>query len=267
MTDMKSLRVMTGHNRTGLFSVVTVLIENLMTNSEKYDYAVELGPEYLYFDLTHGNNVWDYYFNQPSPTLGYGAYSNIEKGFLFDRKGILDVGNRSESYETAIAQAAMIFNTQIGFSKSMSKQLSSIHEELDLERSYVSVHKRETDYLLHSSRIKKCDEFFFEIEKNLGDEKIFLATDSQKVLFEFKLRYGFRLKYLKIPRSLDNTGLHHITKRKYPNWLNGENAVIDAYLLSQGKNLFRTRSNLTTFSRILNPNLKCIEMDYDLQIK
>lgn len=267
MNEMKSLRVITGHNRTGLFSVVTVLIENLMINSKKYDYAVELGPEYLYFDLTHGDNVWNYYFNQPSPSLEYGAYSNIEKGFLFDRKGILDVGNRSESYETAVVQAAIIFNAQIGFSKRMSEKLSGIREELGLEESYVSVHKRETDYLLHSSRIKKCDEFFYEIEKKLGDEKIFLATDSQKVLFEFKLRYGFRLKYLKIPRSLDNTGLHQITKRKYPNWLNGQNAVIDAYLLSQGENLYRTRSNLTTFSRILNPGLNCIELDYDLQIK
>lgn len=263
---MKSLRVITGHNRTGLFSVVTVLIENMMINSKNHDYAVELGPEYLYFDSMYGSNVWNYYFNQPSPSLGSGAYTNIEEGFLFDRKGLLDVGNRTEGYETAVAGAAIIFKNQIGFSEKMSSKLSAVREEMGLTRDFISVHKRETDFKLHSSTIKKCDEFFCEIEKNLGDETIFLATDSQKVLFEFKLRYGFRLKYLKIPRSFDNTGLHHITRLKYPNWQNGQNAVTDAYLLSQGKYLFRTRSNLTTFSRILNPNLKCFEMDYDVQI-
>lgn len=264
---MKSLRILTGHNRTGLFSVATVLIENMINSKSEHDYRVELGSEYLYFDSTHGENVWEYYFNQVRGTKNRHEYDSVEHGFLFDRSGLLDVGNREKSYKDTIDKASIIFREFIGFNPYMTSHLHAVQEELNLTSEYIAVHKRETDYLLHASHINRSDYFFRKIEERLGNEKIFLATDSQRALWEFRLRYGSRLVNLSIPRSRDNTGLHLMKMSRIPNWVNGENAVLDSYLLSAGKKLFRTRSNLTTFSLILNPGIECIEMDHDVVIR
>jgi hypothetical protein len=148
----------------------------------------------------------------------------------------------------------------------MISQIETVKEELGLNKGYIAVHKRETDYLLHASLINGAEKFFRRIEENLDNEKIFLATDSLKAKWEFRLRYGSRLVCLDMPRSRDNTGLHLMQMTRIPNWKNGANAVLDCYLLSAGKKLFRTRSNLTTFSLILNPNIECIEVDDNVVI-
>lgn len=262
----KPLRIIDGHARTGLFSVATVLLENMMLSDEKYDYRVELGSEYLYFDKNHGPNVWEYFFNQDVNTHPREAYQTQETGFLFERTGLLDVGNRSESYQSSIFIVSELFHTRIGFSTLMKSELDQLKSNMDLNQEYIAVHKRETDYSLHASKIHNSDKFFSEIESDLGNEKIFLATDSQKALWEFRLRYGSRLKYLRIPRSRDNTGLHFMNMSKIPNWRNGANAVLDCFLLANGRKLIRTRSNLTTFSLIINPHLNYIEMDEDVSI-
>ena len=86
----KSLRIIDGRARTGLFSVATVLLENMILNGDKFDYRVELGSEYLYYDNKHGQNVWEYYFNQIQNSQVETEYETTERGFLFDRKGLLE---------------------------------------------------------------------------------------------------------------------------------------------------------------------------------
>ncbi len=263
---MSKLRVITGHNRTGLFSVATVLLENMLLNQGEFHYKVELGPEYLYFDTTKGSNVWEYFFKQPRNISNQIDNHEVEYGFLFDRIGLLDVGNRSESYAEAVLEAAGVFRNQLNFADGIEDILYTSKAELNLSKRYISVHKRETDYELHASKIPPSDFFFREIENQLDDEDIFLATDSTKAFWDFKMRYGKRLKSLKVDRSSDSTGLHFKNYKPGLNWLNGLNALKDAYVLSQGASLYRTRSNLTTFSLILNPKIKCIEMDKNIAI-
>ena len=263
---MSKLRVITGHNRTGLFSVATVLLENLILNQGEFQYKVELGPEYLYFDTTKGLNVWEYFFKQPMNFSERHESQEIEYGFLFDRIGLLDVANRSTSYFDAVLKAAEIFRNQLNFAEGVESVLSASKTQLGLSDKYIAVHKRETDYELHANSIPSSDVFFREIENQLGDEDIFLATDSTKAYWDFKMRYGKRLKSLKVDRSSDSTGLHFKNYKPGFNWINGLNALKDAYVLSQGASLYRTRSNLTTFSLILNPDIRCIEMDQNIVI-
>lgn len=264
-TTMRKLRVITGHNRTGLFSVATVLLENMVIAGE-YDYALQLGREYLYYDQNKGENVWEYYFGQPKRESEDLNRYTTDYGFLFDRTGVLDIGNRTTSYFEAIEKASLVFRNSIGFAPGIGTELEQQKLALGLDKKYYAVHKRETDFKLHATRIIDSEYFFRRIEETLGDEKIFLATDSQKAFWNFKLRYGKRLIASKIKRSKDSTGLHFHQFPKGENWLNGYNALLDCYLLSEGSKLFRTRSNLTTFSLILNPYLENVEMDESVAI-
>lgn len=263
---MKTLRTITGHKRTGLFSVVNVLLELLLNQEIDADYQMRLGPEYLYFDPNIGLNVWEYYFNQPKQIYG-PKYEVFENGFEFQRSGVLDISNRSQSYEKAILEANLLFTSRIGFSPAMISTITDTARQLELPEKYFSVHKRETDSQLHASEIITCDHFFKEIETRLDNEIIYLATDSEKALREFKFRYGSRLIHLETFRSKDNTGLHFLEKAGASKAKVGSDAVLDAVFLSRGVSMFRTRSNLTTFSRVLNPNLECFELDVNVPFK
>jgi hypothetical protein len=105
--------------------------------------------------------------------------------------------------------------------------------------------------------------FFDQINPYVDDGyKIFLATDSQHALSSFKKRYGAnRVTTSNSTRSRFGRPLH--TSRhlfKSPSEI-GFEALTDAFLLSRGDLLIRTRSNVTTFARILNPGLPTIEID------
>lgn len=263
-------RVIDGRQRSGLFSVVTVVLENLILKPSNVHYRIELGSEYLYFDAKVGPNVWEYFFNQPKNTVAKTASISApaveERGFLFDRKGLLDITNRESSYDDAVAQAAKIFRDEIGFSELASARLESAFQETWTDGPVLSVHRRETDYNTHGA-ILPIEVFFDKVDPFIeAGDSVFLATDSQVALSKFRKRYG-RNRILSSDSSRSRFGRPLHTSRhlfKSPASI-GFEALIDAYLLSRGDHLIRTRSNVTTFSKILNPLLPTHEIDNSVE--
>ena len=268
MSPEASYRIIDSRNRSGLFSVATVLLENLMLAPSDEYYQVYLGEGSLYFDADWGSNVWEYYFEQPLAPKNFEkilASTTSEWGFLFRRKGLLDVSNRTETYYEAIHKAAAIFEARIGFSERMQEHLNQVITESGLlEMPTLCVHRRATDWK-HTKKLP-LSAFFAEADPfaDLG-WKIFLATDSNYSLLAFKRRYGKRLSYLRTARSWTGKSLHLQTRRRISPAAAGRDAVVDAYLLSRGNHLIRTRSNVTTFAQILNPSIPVTELDNHLE--
>jgi len=85
---------------------------------------------------------------------------------------------------------------------------------------------------------------------NHKDSYIFLATDLEKAHDAFKKRYGEKLLFREAHRSTSSCPLH-----KHGSPIIGEEAVLDALLLSSVNILICGMSNLTIASSYFNPNL------------
>lgn len=263
-------KVIDSRHMSGLFSVMTVLLENIMLAEANEHFVVNLGAEYLYYDKRWGSNVWEYYFSQPKSSdsiteILSGKYP-FESGFIFKRKGLLDITNRTASYEKAIFEASKLFGSEVTFTDEMTEHLRVQALSVLPEGNFITVHRRETDFGKHgkvpkiSRLLDACDSFVDQ-----GSE-IFLATDSAYAIYHFKKRYGRRvLHYINTTRSYSGRPLHSRKHIFGSPAKAGRDACVDAYLLSKGQTLIRTRSNVSTFARILNPNMKWIEVDEDIQ--
>ena len=129
----------------------------------------------------------------------------------------------------------------------------------------VGVHRRATDFS-HTQRVP-ISAFFNATDPYIEQGwTVYLATDSNYTLRAFRRRYGdARLAYLQIPRSWSKRSLHLSKRRKQSPAQYGRDAVLDAYFLSRSDHLIRTRSNVTTFSLVLKPDISVTELDADLR--
>jgi hypothetical protein len=114
--------------------------------------------------------------------------------------------------------------------------------------------------------------FFKIIDKYLAinkNSKIFIATDSQNVFLKFKKRYKNRLIYWNSIRSFNETSLHVKTKtnKKFSRYKLGEDALIEAMLLSRCDFLIRNESNLSATACIFNMKLKQLNLSQLLVCK
>ena len=129
MLPQKIYRIIDGRNRSGLFSIATIVLENLVVATVNISYQVALDSRYLYFDPKWGPNVWDYYFRQPRSDRSFSeivADPSTEWGFTFDRRLLLDGSNRGQSYIETVRQASSTFYSDVGFSDYMNQQITSL---------------------------------------------------------------------------------------------------------------------------------------------
>ena len=126
----------------------------------------------------------------------------------------------------------------------------------------IGVHYRGTDKKGEAPRVPYTDVQdavnYYVDENNIEDFKIFVASDEQQFI-EFMQEYfpGLVTVYSTI-HSVDGKPLHRFSSDKF---LQGEEALIDCYLLSQGDYLIRTSSNLSLWSTFFNPTIPVIELN------
>jgi len=257
------LFLMEGHlHPSGLLSAVTVLLENLVLKSPNERFLVNLGPGSLYYDRKFGENAWEYYFTQPKFDFGRDCVIedewSVEKGFLFKWQGFLDPSNRSGSYDKTLLDSAKLFGTVFSFNDDLLDYLEEKRSEILPSGPVLAVHRRETDYY---PNVPEIEAFFEKVDPFVEDGfKIYLATDSKKALSQFRKRYGKRVLFQKATRSSSLNPIHTSKKLLKSPALIGREVLVDAYLMAKCWHLIRTRSNVTTFTRILNPNLPWSEL-------
>ena len=102
-----------------------------------------------------------------------------------------------------------------------------------------------------------------EVEKDY--DAIFLITDEETFVEYFKSRFPDKLMYRnESPKSPDASTMWTNPKNPYEA---GEGAIIDAYLLSDTQFMICPTSNISTFSKYLNKNLRYLNIYLKHNIK
>lgn len=127
------------------------------------------------------------------------------------------------------------------------------------------IHIRGTDSFFDSGRPNLPLSYFEKlIETKLKDyTKILIATDTVNIVEKLKEKFGSKIiSYDSIKLGIDgqHQSLHEGAVRDL-NIDTGEEVLIESILLSRCDLLLRQQSNITTFSIVLNPDIKIHQFD------
>lgn len=205
----------------------------------------------LYYDSSCGPNWWTYYF---------------EPIFLGESKNATLVYPTLEQYVKSWEQrrwipretAAQIIKKYIHIKPHIQEKIDAFVRQYFLDHYAIGIHYRGTDKGYEAPRIE-YETVFEEIEKQIPQEKqyvLFIATDEIEFLEQAKKRYSNQVVALEAFRSNSGgLGVHFANKNNYTV---GEEALMDACLLSRCDILIRTSSNLSLWSTYFNPDLPVV---------
>jgi len=213
--------------------------------------TVDFDNRGLYYDSSCGPNWWTYYFEpiyvgeRSNAPLVYPAETEYSKAWqqrrLISRK-----------------TAARIIKKYIHIKPHISEKIDAFVCQYFLDYYTIGVHYRGTDKVKEAPKIE-YETVFEEIDKQIPQEKkyvLFIATDEIEFLEQAKKRYFNRVVAIEAFRSnRDGLGVHFLNKNNYTI---GEEALIDACLLSRCDLLIRTSSNLSLWSTYFNPDLPVV---------
>ena len=216
-------------------------VSGLTVNFDKYG---------LYYDSNHGLNWWTYYFEP------------IYVGERGESRLVYPTKNQySEVWGlrrlTPRETAAQIINKYIHIKPHIQKKVDSFVCKYFNDNYTIGIHYRGTDKIKEAPRVP-FEEVFKEIEQQIPREKpyvLFIATDETEFLEQAEKRYCNVVAYDAIRSHGSNKGVHFMNKNNY---IVGEEALIDACLLSKCDLLIRTSSNLSLWSTYFNPDLPII---------
>ncbi len=238
-----------------------------------------------YFDQARGENVWEYYFEplQPQPTLPASR--------VLDRKLLYELHHNARSsvftyphgihramkapkwrydeawYRTMRARASAVLQAHVRIKPHVLSRVRAFYDEHLARRHMLGVHMRGTDKLkMHGGRVLKPPEYAPLIARYLRahpQARIYLATDSPAFLREVREAHGEAIVSYDALRSEKNA----FQDRSVPdNYKKGEDALVEALLLSCSSFLLKPASALSEFAVYFNPALHnhTVEMQFEL---
>ena len=240
----------------GLFCVFNTVLAAL----DDYDRGiidglhVDFEDQGLYYDKKVGLNWWEYYFEPIR--LGKEASKKFPqyKKTIYALKG---------EFEIPLERANELIKKYIKIKPALQEKIDEIYANQFKGHDVIGVHYRGTDKKSEAPKVS-YEEAYWKIdevvrEKNFKNLKIFLATDDGK-FFEFlKEKYPDQLFGMDAMRSKNGKPVHFA--KTVENYRKGEEAIIDAILLSKCQFLIKTASNLSQCSREFNPSIPTVQMN------
>ena len=211
--------------------------------------TVDFDNHGLYYDSSRGPNWWTYFFEP--------IYLGINAPLVYSTK---------EQYLEAWQQrrlitresAAQIIKKYIHIKPHIQQKIDAFAGQYFFDCYTIGIHYRGTDKVKEAPRVE-YESVFEEIEKHIPQEKkyvLFIATDEVDFLEQARQRYLHRVVAIEARRSNGgDLGVHFVNKNNYTL---GEQALIDACLLSKCDLLIRTSSNLSLWSTYFNPDLPVV---------
>ena len=207
---MSKIKVYTDNYGKGLFAYFFSVLNVLYDLKKDQKVFIDLSEKTIYYDPNYKrtNNVWEYFFEQPFDLTREDAYKKpIEVGPLLQEQYLFGITNTKYniSYkhdEFKIAQD--LIKKYIKFNPEFIKEFKEHKQKLFEDNLVFGVHVRSNEHyrIGHASKqFEKvtCDFFFKKIEsklkeilkyKNIKFKKLFLATDNEANIEQFKQRYG-----------------------------------------------------------------------------
>jgi Nodulation protein Z (NodZ) len=226
-------------DKTGMFGVVNCVLSILSAyeKGEVDEIVIDFKDRGLFYEPQRGPNWWEYYF-EPIHLV---------------RRGVKPLPSPhlplKESYHRLIEK-------YIKIKPFLLQKADRFAHQYFKGGAIIGVHYRGTDKKNEAFRTsyaamqRKIEEVVKK--KKYHDYKIFLATDEEHFLTFLKEKFPKRVIATASMRSKDEQPIHF---RQEEHYRAGEEAIIDALLLSKCDFLIRTQSNLSAFSSFLNPKM------------
>lgn len=205
----------------------------------------------LYYDPSFGPNWWTYYFEP----ICLGKSENEKKVYTTRSQ-------HSQAWEQrkllSREVAAQLVKKHIHIKPHIQKKIDAFVAEFFLNKYVIGIHYRGTDKYKEAPRIE-YETVFEEIDNHIPQGEtyaLFIATDEADFLEMAQKRYGDCVISIEAHRATNNgLGVHFANKNNY---IVGEEALMDAGLLSRCDLLIRTSSSLSLWSTYFNPDLPTI---------
>jgi Nodulation protein Z (NodZ) len=241
--------------RMGMFAAAIQILGQLAIYETKDPVEIDgllidFGTLGLYYDPGYGPNWWNYYF-EPI------CIGNPEKGVVSQSPKSCYYQGFKKMRRTTRSQASELVKKYIHVRKPILEKAEQFVSRHFTDFYVIGVHYRGTDKSREAPRVP-YEKVFQMIAEQLPQNKpcrIFIATDEQKFLEEARQMFPGSVIACEAHRSETERGVHLSHRNSYAV---GEEALIDALLLSKCHLLVRTSSNLSLWSTYFNPELPVI---------
>ena len=258
------IRVLSG--RCGLFSDVLVAL-NAIERCEELGLSgsVHWGRRSLYFDPAIGGNAYEYFFSNS----GFGKSRRNSHSFFLPYVPAGDTYSGSGLPNSTPRQHLKQLIDR--FARPREEILGEVQTFMNQHlhgARILGVHVRRTDAVRgwEDRRVQPVSNFVNAAERWISghpDWLVFLATDADDVVADFKGRLGSRVVVQNALRSEDGRSLHghHDEGTHGSPSRKGKEALIDALILSRCDFLIRCFSFLTAYSLCFNQSLPFLDLD------
>lgn len=255
-----------GADDRGLFSLFREVLDIIAANGLKnitVDYRKTL------YNDRDTENMWGYYFEP----INNARKNKYDTSFMKVRAYSDPLAGEKIRHIKLFHQ---IIRDRIRIKTNLNEKVRVFSEQNFKGKKIIGIHYRGTDIGRalnnQTGMFRKAlpEEYFSEIDKLLakGFEKVFLATDDQKIFEKFQAKYGEKLIYYSKHRSQSSLGLHYYHSERYGKHAAnfgkreiGEEVVIDALLLAKTDYFIYGDSNVAVFVRYFNSDLISKNMD------
>ncbi len=250
-----------------------------------------------FYDPRFGRNMWDYYF-EPVAGLTYDDVdamlkdpnSAVKRDMLFelspeelrhlhfdDPESVFPYPygyyfDKTEYdpawYRTQRAKANQLVTKYIKLKKHLRDEIEIFHDRHMKGAYVVGVHLRGTDKLTNVANPKAMkiigpEDYFKRLDpmlKSHSGAKVFVATDQEQFLDEFKMRYGAKVVHCNSVRSKTNRNVFQ--KGSLNGYRLGKDVLLEAQLLSRCQYFMKCTSTVGEAVLWFNPNLEHIDLNY-----
>lgn len=127
---------------------------------------------------------------------------------------------------------------------------------------FIGIHYRGTDKLLSEAVRVPYASILDQLARLDPTIRFFVATDEQAFLDAIREKFGDRVAYRDHHRSTDGTPVHHFDAgHETLGYTRGQEAIMDAILLSRCNGMIRTPSNLSLASTFMDPKIPVLIFD------
>jgi len=216
-------------------------------------------------------NAWEYYFNQPTQFSIDDAYSSnnyiLSSGNYFNEMGVPVFSiNKGHITSQMVTNLTPVIEKYITIKMEILQEVQKFVSDLFITDRIVGVHIRGTDmnkkkaeHTLPPQWNRVMEAVDNYLRKN-SHAKIFLCTDEEIAIEEFRQIYGEKLIYKQAFRSKNsedsNQGIHfQKNERKYHSFNMGREVLADALILSQCSSLICGISNVSSAAILFNKGI------------
>lgn len=239
-----------------MFSIFDDVLDMLKRYERGHYKGVEIDFKQTgaYYDPDYGNNWWSYYCEPIS--LG----QKVDPHIILGGNPYYIRWSKGEKYRN---QAFRLIQKYMRIKPHILEKIDALTKDFN-NHCVLTVHYRGTDKIAEAPRIE-YEVFLQAIQqaiKTFGQQsyRMYVATDEQAFLDYIIAHFGQHVLYNKDAfRSDNNTQAVHLNPF-YNRYKCGEDALIDALVLSRGNYLIKSCSNLSRWSTFFNPKLPFIQL-------